>query len=213
MYNRSLNRSAMEEELTGRDRTSTLEDGVEACANTSSRPATALDPFRYIDWRLFTLYLVNVKLAAVYVLPFYYSIRTIYQIFRSLLHHSHIPILSKLPERHLVRQIRKKLSSRMLHAKSDWPRALWWLIVYLTSRSEAFELTLVSHWERQVSGRMLYVFVGGVHLKVPLVEEMDDRETLKLLRMWYRWLLVRRGFVEVILPRKLQRIDVVQVPV
>lgn len=63
-------------------------------------------------------------------------------------------------------------------------------------------------------GKVVHVniFVGTDNLCIPTLFDQDnaetgsDRETLAMLRMWYCWTQMKRGFSEILLPRKLLRL-------
>lgn len=60
--------------------------------------------------------------------------------------------------------------------------------------------------------RNVLIFVENEQLEVPLLlEGMDDSQLFKQLRMFYRYTKVKRGLVELVVPRKLVRVDCVTV--
>jgi len=60
--------------------------------------------------------------------------------------------------------------------------------------------------------RNVFIFVENEQLEVPLLlEGMNDSQLFKQLRMFYRYMKVKRGLVELVVPRKLVRVDCVTV--
>jgi hypothetical protein len=60
--------------------------------------------------------------------------------------------------------------------------------------------------------RMLSIFLEKQHLEIPvLYNGMTDSALLEQLRMFYRYSKVRRGLVELIIPRRLVKINCVKV--
>lgn len=103
--------------------------------------------------------------------------------------------------------------------------ALFWLIHLYGAPVDAFEQDFLQAWEDTLVLRQdrkvakVTIFVGGHSLSVPMpfdkdiVENNKDTETLKKLGMWYSWMQFRGGLGEVIIPRRLMRIDKVEVSV
>jgi hypothetical protein len=91
------------------------------------------------------------------------------------------------------------------------------LEVFETDYRQAWEDTLAH--EKNGSGEvvMVNIFVGRDSMSVPvLFNKVDstknsDAETFKQLLMWYCWMQYKGGFGEVLLPRRLVRVDKVQV--
>lgn len=102
---------------------------------------------------------------------------------------------------------------------------LFWLIYLLVAPSDKFETdfrqscrdTLSSARSGTQKVAMISIFVGDNSISVPVLfsrtdaTESSDAETFRQLRTWYSWLQYNRGFGEVILPKKLTRIDKVKV--
>lgn len=70
-------------------------------------------------------------------------------------------------------------------------------------------------WQDQLERRgqvsHIDIFVGKDSQQVPVLFDEkygigNDRNTFEMLRMWYCWIQVKRGFGEILLPRKLVRI-------
>ena len=61
------------------------------------------------------------------------------------------------------------------------------------------------------------IFMGNEFLSVPILYDKvdtsigNDRKTFQQLRTWYCWLQLKRGFGEILLAKRLQRIDKVDV--
>jgi hypothetical protein len=56
------------------------------------------------------------------------------------------------------------------------------------------------------------IFVENEHLEIPIISDgMDDSQLFQQLGMFYRYLKVKRGLVELLVPRSLDRIDTVKV--
>ena len=73
------------------------------------------------------------------------------------------------------------------------------------------ESTIVGGSIPNLKGSVL-MFVENEHLKVPILStDMSDSALLEQLNMFYEYLRVKRGLVEVIVPRCLLRIDCVEV--
>jgi hypothetical protein len=88
----------------------------------------------------------------------------------------------------------------------------------------AFEADYAQAWREHLEAEGgaldLQIFVGKDALPVPILFNIgnngdvtagDDRKTLEQLSMWYNWMQYKRGFGERILPRRLIRINKVEV--
>jgi hypothetical protein len=59
---------------------------------------------------------------------------------------------------------------------------------------------------------LVLIFVENEHLDIPILSDnMVDSALLAQLRMFYRYLKIKRGLVELIIPRSLVRIDCIKV--
>ena len=59
---------------------------------------------------------------------------------------------------------------------------------------------------------LLIVYVENEHLKIPILsDDLTDSSLLEQFRMFYRYLKLKRGLVELIIPRTLVRIDCITV--
>lgn len=66
--------------------------------------------------------------------------------------------------------------------------------------------------DQPVARNDVWLFVENEQVKVPLLlGGVDDSHLFKELRMFYRYMQVRRGLVELVIPRKLTRMDCVMV--
>jgi hypothetical protein len=78
-------------------------------------------------------------------------------------------------------------------------------------QSDIDEQTVVNGAISKPRGLVL-IFVENEHLDIPILSDnMIDSALLEQLRMFYRYLKVKRGLVELIIPRRLVRIDCVKV--
>lgn len=115
--------------------------------------------------------------------------------------------------------------SRMLVSINKRSPAIFWLIYLLITSTDEFEtdfrqscedkLTSIRRGTQSVA--TISIFMGDQSISVPVLysstnaSENSDAETFRQLRTWYSWLQHNRGFGEVILPKKLTRIDKVKV--
>jgi hypothetical protein len=100
--------------------------------------------------------------------------------------------------------------------KPDWETAtkFWWYIYLIISPYPDFEANYMRAWAENAvdSQKKTLIFVGDEELSIPRLEGDElDRARLQHLRMFYRLLKLRRGLIEVILPRTLVRIEWVKV--
>jgi hypothetical protein len=100
----------------------------------------------------------------------------------------------------------------------------WYLHLYFTSL-DTFEMNYRQAWKDRLESSktgagevvMLNIFVGNDSMAVPLyldrgdTTKNSDAETFRQLCMWYSWMQYKRGFGEVVLPRRLARVDKVKV--
>jgi hypothetical protein len=89
----------------------------------------------------------------------------------------------------------------------------WWLIYFFLSNSKDFEQNYLNAWSQMDENpSKLKIFVDNDTLEIDIhCTDKRDAEVFKQLKMFYRYLKVRRGFTEIIIPKKLVRIDCVQV--
>ncbi|KAK1031552.1 hypothetical protein LTS16_017970 [Friedmanniomyces endolithicus] len=86
---------------------------------------------------------------------------------------------------------------------------------------ETFTQDYLQAWHDTLEARgkvvMINVLIGRNTLCVPILFDPNnsrigsDQETFTMLRMWYCLMQLRRGFSELILPRRLVRVDQVEV--
>jgi hypothetical protein len=102
----------------------------------------------------------------------------------------------------------------------------WYLHLFLTSM-DTFEMNFRQSWKDTLDAAkegdsevlMLNIFVGNESMAVPLLYNRidptmnSDAETFKQLCMWYSWMQYKRGFGELVLPRRLARVDKVKVSI
>jgi hypothetical protein len=112
--------------------------------------------------------------------------------------------------------------------------AIWWTIYLLVSDIDEFEQNFINAWrvrtihlywretpeavesdEQYVDVKyypgLLTIFIGDEYLKIPMYRTADDKEVLEQLKMWYKYFKIKRGLLELIIPRSLSRIDCVKV--
>lgn len=106
------------------------------------------------------------------------------------------------------------------------PTVSWLLHLYGTGL-EVFETDYLHAWteelKRTANGSdevvIINIFVGKESMSVPVLFNKGDKtknsdaETFKQLLMWYSWIQYKGGFGELILPRRLVRVDKVRVGV
>lgn len=101
---------------------------------------------------------------------------------------------------------------------NDFTVHVWWYMCAILWDAESFENAFGNTWSSKLARHCssIHVFVDGKHFlaliptKHDVLAEDDDAQTLELLRMWYCAHRLRRGLGELLLPRKLVRIDKVQ---
>ncbi|KAK3055171.1 hypothetical protein LTR09_003724 [Extremus antarcticus] len=138
--------------------------------------------------------------------------------------------LGLLMKRRPAAQVSPKVSLWVLLGKAimrrvDWKQpymsAMWWRLHLITHGAGEFEQNYVDSWHAQLSlqGRVVWVnvFTAGCAARIPLLYDQtndkigNDRETFESIRMWYCLMQMRRGLSEIMLPRRLVRIDKVNV--
>lgn len=88
---------------------------------------------------------------------------------------------------------------------------LWWLLYYSFANVDDFEQNYMLAWQRTLGMKhRVCICVGSDSLRVPVAADSDSG-TLQMLGMWYRWMLLKRGLPEMVLPKKVVRIDKVKV--
>ncbi|KAK0250430.1 hypothetical protein LTS09_014434 [Friedmanniomyces endolithicus] len=105
-----------------------------------------------------------------------------------------------------------------LNKSSPW---LSWAFYLVNFPLEAYTQDYIQAWHDTLETRgkvvMINVLIGRNNLCVPTLYDPSnlsigsDQETFTMLRMWYCLMQLRRGFSELILPRRLVRIDQVEV--
>ena len=90
----------------------------------------------------------------------------------------------------------------------------------LTTFGDDYSQAWRDHLEAKGETLDLQIFVGKDTISAPILCRLDnnnmctvgsDAETFDLLRMWYAWMRYKRGFGESIIPRRLIRVDKVEV--
>lgn len=89
----------------------------------------------------------------------------------------------------------------------------WWLLYFLVADSSDFHQNYMNAWiSRDKSPRVLKVVLGRQYLDMPLPpDNVDDSVVFAWLNMFYRYLKLRKGVLEIIIPKELVRIDCVEV--
>ncbi|KAK1061565.1 hypothetical protein LTR74_010956 [Friedmanniomyces endolithicus] len=105
-----------------------------------------------------------------------------------------------------------------LNKSSPW---LSWAFYLVNFPMETFTQDYLKAWHDTLEARgevvMINVLIGRNTLCVPILFDPNnggmssDQETFTMLRMWYCLMQLRRGFSELILPRRLVRIDKVEI--
>ena len=102
---------------------------------------------------------------------------------------------------------------------SDGVTAIWWQWYQLLADEGDFEMDYVAAWRYKIeqsnnSGRAaqdVHLYVESHHLKAPIPAGPDDEATFRTLQMWYCLIQFNMGLAEVFLPKRLKKIDRVQV--
>ena len=99
--------------------------------------------------------------------------------------------------------------------------SIWWMAYSFIGDTASFEEGYLRAWYECLASEApvtwINIFVGNRSLYVPILYDKvnqnigNDRQIFETLRMWYSWLQLTRGFGEVVLPRRLTRIEKVGV--
>jgi hypothetical protein len=114
----------------------------------------------------------------------------------------------------------------MIAVNKRAPRISWLLHLHAVTLDifekdfrQAWQDKLTRDCERDEVVANVIIFVGNESMSVPVLFNSKDTtrncdaETFRQLLMWYSWMQYKRGFGEVILPRRLVRVDKVKVSV
>lgn len=113
----------------------------------------------------------------------------------------------------------------ILIAINERSPTLYWLIRLYTLPLDSFEFEYRHTWQGELRRSHddkvvdLNIFGGGNSMSVPIAfdkeepENNSDAETFKQLLMWYSWMQFKGGLGEMIIPRRLVRIDKVEVSI
>lgn len=105
-------------------------------------------------------------------------------------------------------------------AMRKWPyvfTTIWWLLYQLFADVGDFELDYIGAWRHKLeqssnsSPVEVHLYVENNYLKAPIPTRLDDAATLRALQMWYCLLQSKMGTGEILLPKRLIRIDRVRV--
>lgn len=164
-------------------------------------------------WRLLTIFRMGAYFGT-RVNPFWWLLMLEVWMLNSLLQLMERFTTERLPRIRLM-------SFSPLHVirKLSWREAtrFWWQMYSCTSDVHSFEQNYLEAWAHKLTvsrpPTQLYLFIGGEHIYAPMPSTRisDDAETLETLRMWYKLLQSRRGLAELLLPKKLTRVDKVKV--
>ncbi|KAH8752362.1 hypothetical protein F5882DRAFT_484903 [Hyaloscypha sp. PMI_1271] len=117
----------------------------------------------------------------------------------------------------------KRMTFRItIAALRKWPNTaitqIWWQCYQLFADEGDFEMDYVAAWRHKFeqsnnSGPALHVhlYVENSYLKAPIPTGPDDEATFRALQMWYCLIQFRMGLGEILLPKRLTRIDRVQI--
>lgn len=98
-------------------------------------------------------------------------------------------------------------------------RLLWELLLHFSPR-DAFEKLYIEAWtsrsRRLGLASQVYLIFEEQTIRVPILINGgaaggNDQQTVARLHMWYSWLETKRGLQEIVLPKRLVRIDLVRV--
>lgn len=93
------------------------------------------------------------------------------------------------------------------HAALPW---CWWFTYLLISDMSDFKQNYIEAW-RQHQEQSIIISVSDHILMIPTPHAVDDEVLLRHLRMFYRMIKVEQGIPGLLLPKKLERIDCVEV--
>lgn len=104
---------------------------------------------------------------------------------------------------------------------NDFITGIWWHWYQFLADEGDFEMDYVAAWRYKLeqsnnSGPAphdVHLYVENSHLKAPIPTGPDDAATFRALQMWYCLIQFRMGLGEILLPKRLTRIDRVQVGV
>ncbi|MCJ1379997.1 hypothetical protein MMC17_003100 [Xylographa soralifera] len=117
-------------------------------------------------------------------------------------------------------------TKQLASAISRWPQKIWVLILtrlfklplvhrvwwgcYLwISEISEFKQNYIEAW-KQHQRTSINIYINYEHLVIPIPEENTDEAVLRQLRMFYRMVQVERGIPGLLIPKQLDRIDVVE---
>ena len=190
--------------------------------NAPKGPYTVLNLFRGGRWRL----LACLHLAARFSVWLYRFLTPMLYIYKGLWY---LGVLIIGPKNEMYRGWPRLRDFHLLltrslfigNGKSSFMCFCWWTQYFLLYSLDIFEEDYLRAWYDRLhrEGAVVWVniFLGSDVLCVPLsFDKTDDsigtdRQTFESLRMWYSWLQVRRGFSEVLIPKRLVRVDRVSV--
>jgi hypothetical protein len=102
---------------------------------------------------------------------------------------------------------------------NDFITTMWWRWYQLLADEDDFEMDYVAAWRYKLeqsnnsdlAPQDVHLYVENSYLKAPIPTGPDDAATFRALQMWYCLIQFRMGLGEMLLPKRLTRIDRVQV--
>lgn len=89
---------------------------------------------------------------------------------------------------------------------------IWWFICLLISDMNDFRQNYMEAW-RQRQEQSIRISVSDEFLMIPIPQALNDETLLRRLRMFYRMIRVGQGIPGLLLPKKLERIDCVEISI
>lgn len=108
-------------------------------------------------------------------------------------------------------QVQEHIGARILLRKEQTILTqLWWYYYLLISDTADFRQNYMEAW-RQRQEQSIRISVSDELLTVPIPQVSNDEVVLRRLRMFYRMVIVGQGIPGLFLPKKLERIDCIEV--
>ena len=82
----------------------------------------------------------------------------------------------------------------MSRSRSPTVHYTWWTCYYYLSDKNDFECDYREAWSH-FGWKHVHIFLETDHLYVPVPNDTDDAQTLRSLRMWFRWAPSRTSFL------------------
>jgi hypothetical protein len=102
---------------------------------------------------------------------------------------------------------------RELSWRQQFIRYIWLSYFFVTVDSSEFHQNYMNAWKSSLeSPSKLKIFLGSQYLDMPLpLNNADDSVVFACIRLFYNCLKLRRGVLEIFVPKKLVRIECVEV--